>query len=204
MRTFLAPSLLTILFCVSSNLFALDNGQQAFPFVLPGQDGKLNKLSDYKGKYVVLEWFNEGCPYVKKHYETGNMQALQTHFAKNAKVVWFSVVSSTQGKQGHYPSQEKAKEAFKMKKMASRALLLDQYGNVGQAYNARTTPHMFIVNPEGVLVYQGAIDSNSSASAKTVADAKPLFKDALNTLLAGKKLPSSLASNKPYGCSVKY
>ncbi len=184
----------------ASALSAVPSGSAAPDFSLPGHDGKTYKLSDLKGKFVVLEWFNNDCPYVKKHYDGGNMQALQTKYsAKN--VVWLTINSSAPGKQGHL-DEKGAKEMVATRKAALTAMLLDPKGEVGRMYDAKTTPHMYIINPEGKLVYQGAIDDKPSANAKTLAEASPIFANALDSAIAGKAIAE--ASTKPYGCSVKY
>ena len=176
------------------------SGTPAPDFSLPGHDGKMWKLSDFKGKHVVLEWFNDGCPFVKKHYESKNMQNLQKEFA-GRDVVWFTVISSAPGTQGHVDAKGAADLLVKHG-ASPKATLLDPDGKVGRMYDARTTPHMFVINPTGTLVYQGAIDDNPSSSIKTVATAKPVFADALRASLSGAQVP--VASTKPYGCSVKY
>ena len=156
--------------------------------------------SDFKGKYVVLEWVNFGCPFVKKHYGTENMQKLQKEFV-NKDVVWLSICSSAPGKQGN-ETPDAAKSSFQKFGSAASAYLVDGDGKVGKLYNARTTPQMFIVNPEGVLIYAGAIDDKPTPDPATVANAKNYVKAALDEATSGKDV--STPSTKPYGCSVKY
>jgi alkyl hydroperoxide reductase subunit AhpC len=157
-------------------------------------------LADYKGKIVVLEWYNPDCPFVKKHYSVGNMQNLQKEFADKG-VVWLAVNSSAPGKQGALTASE-ANERMAQSKGAATAVVLDPSGTVGKAFGAKTTPHMFIVDKNGVVVYQGAIDDNDSARSSTIEGAKNFVRVALEELLAGKSVTT--AQTEPYGCSVKY
>jgi peroxiredoxin len=164
------------------------------------QYSKTWKLSDQKGKVVVLEWFNQSCPYVKKHYSSGNMQQLQKEYTEKG-VVWFTVLSSAPGKQGHMTASELAKSLLNSK-AKSTAGLLDPTGEVGKAYEAKTTPHFFVLNEKGIVAYQGAIDDNSSSDPETIKASKNYVRSALNATL--EKKPVTEASTKPYGCSVKY
>jgi len=175
-------------------------GQPAPAFTLTGTDGKPHSLADYKGKYVVLEWINHDCPFVKKHYGSGNMQKLQKKYTEQG-VVWLSVNSSAPGKQGNYPP-EQANALTAEKKASPTALLLDPDGKVGKEYGAKTTPHMYVINPEGELVYAGGIDDKPSTDAADIAAARNHVDQALSEALAGK--PITVASSTPYGCSVKY
>jgi len=175
-------------------------GKPAPAFTLKDCTGKDVSLSDFKGKVVVLEWVNHGCPFVKKHYGAGNMQALQKDaVAKGA--VWLSVCSSAPGKQGHMAPNEANKKCGEVGSAAT-AYLIDETGETGKAYNAKTTPEMFVINPEGILVYMGAIDSDPSPDPAAIKGAKNYVAAALDETLAGK--PVSNPSTKPYGCSVKY
>lgn len=174
--------------------------QKAPDFSLTGIDGKAYKLSDFKGKYVVLEWNNVDCPFVKKHYASGNMQGLQKKYTDKG-VVWLTICSSAEGKQGYYESaalQEKAKES----KFSSTAYLRDADGAVGRTYGAKTTPHMFVINPEGVLIYAGAIDDKPSPDPKDIAGASNYVASCLDESMAGKAVAAK--SSTPYGCGVKY
>lgn len=175
-------------------------GQPAPAFETKDSTGKTQKLSDYKGKWVVLEWFNKDCPYVKKHYGSNNMQKLQKTYTGKG-VQWLTVASSAKGKQGHMTADE-AKKVFADNKGSPTAVLLDEEGKIGKAYDAKTTPHMFVINPEGKVVYAGAIDDNDSADAAVIAKSKNLVASALDEVLAGKTVTT--ASSRPYGCSVKY
>lgn len=175
-------------------------GKSAPDFTLPDSQGKSHSLSDYEGKIVVLEWLNHGCPFVQKHYDSGNMQKLQKTYTEK-DVVWFSIISSAPGKQG-YCTPEQANEITKEKDGAPTAVLLDPEGTVGKSYEAKTTPHMFIISKEGILVYNGAIDDIRSTNIDDVNKAQNYIQMALDELLAGKDV--SVKTSQPYGCSVKY
>ena len=175
-------------------------GKPAPDFTLVDADGKEHSLSDYKDSFVVLEWFNLGCPFVKKHYNSNNMQKLQKHYTEKA-VVWLIINSSAEGKQGHY-TPERANELIKEKDMAPTAFLLDHDGKVGRLYGAKTTPHMFVIDKDGVLIYNGAIDDKPTTKIKDIEDAKNYVQAALEEAMAGKSV--SLKATQPYGCSVKY
>lgn len=189
--------------CSKANSAEMGNptiGQAAPDFTLVDSNGKTHTLASFKGKHVVLEWLNHGCPYVKKHYSGGNMQAMQAEFV-GKDVVWLSIISSAEGKQG-YSTPEKANKDAADKGAKATAILLDPKGDVGKLYGAKTTPHMFVVNPTGMLVYKGAIDSVKSADADDIAGATNYVREALAASMAGK--PVTTAETKPYGCSVKY
>jgi peroxiredoxin len=181
---------------------AVKSGEAAPDFELMGHDGKTHKLSDYKGKHVVLEWFNEGCPYVKKHYDAPdmNMQALQKKYGEK-NVVWLTMVSSAEGKQG-YVDAKGAPGMIKSHSASPTALLLDPEGKVGKMFDAKVTPHMYVINADGKLVYQGAIDDQPSAKSATLKTAKPLFANALDASLSGQKI--AVDTTKAYGCGIKY
>lgn len=196
--------LLTALTCLAStSLFAADSpapGSAAPDFSVTDSKGKTQSVSQYKGKTVVLEWFNPGCPFVKKHYGSNNMQKLQDEFTGKG-VVWLTVDSSAPGKEGHLTPEEAEKQITEWK-MKSTALLLDPDGKAGQAYGAKNTPHMFVINPEGKVIYAGAIDSKATPNPADIATSSNYVKAALDQSMAGK--PVATASTKPYGCSVKY
>ncbi|HEX7154344.1 MAG TPA: thioredoxin family protein [Thermoanaerobaculia bacterium] len=175
-------------------------GKAAPEFKAVDTNGKTHALSQYRGKWVVLEWLNHQCPYVRKHYDNNVMQALQKKYADKG-VVWLSIVSSAPGNQGHY-SNDKANALTKEKGASPSAVLIDEAGTVGRMYDARTTPHMFVVNPQGTLVYMGGIDDKPSARASDLQGARPHVDMALQEAMAGK--PVSVPSSQPYGCSVKY
>lgn len=175
-------------------------GKDAPVFAGTDSNGKVHKLSDFKGKWVVLEWFNKDCPYVKKHYGSDNMQKLQKTYTGKG-VQWLTVVSSAQGKQGHMTADE-ANKVFKENKGNPTAVILDVEGKIGKAFDAKTTPHMFVINPQGKVVYAGAIDDNDSASPEVIAKSKNYVVMALDEAMAGKTVTTS--ASKAYGCSVKY
>ena len=162
--------------------------------------GSLIGLSEFKGRYVVLEWINYDCPFVKKHYDSGNMQELQKEFT-GKDVVWLAICSSAPDKQGFYEASEH-KRILGEKGFAGTTLLLDPEGIVGKQYAAKTTPHMFVIDPEGKMIYQGAIDDNSSANKEDAKTAKNYVRAALESAMAGQ--PVEVPATAPYGCSVKY
>lgn len=169
-------------------------------FTATDSTGRTHNLSDYKGKIVVLEWFNNQCPYVKKHYETHNMQNLQKKY-RDQGVVWLMVNSSAPGKQGSL-SNEKVQELWKKWEIAADAYLQDASGTIGKTYGAKATPHMYVISAAGELVYQGAIDDNDSSSHSSVASAKNYVSQVLDELLTGKTV--TVKSTEAYGCSIKY
>lgn len=169
-------------------------------FSLTGIDGKTYSLADFKGKYVVLEWNNFDCPFVKKFYSVGKMQELQKQFTDKG-VVWLTICSSAEGKQGFYDA-ETLKGMTAERKSASTAYLRDVDGKVGKLYGAKTTPNMYVINPEGVLIYAGAIDDKKSADSADIAAASNYVVTSLTLAMAGK--PLEVKSTEPYGCSVKY
>jgi hypothetical protein len=175
-------------------------GQPARDFKLTDMNGKTVQLSQFKGKTVVLEWHNSGCPFVQKHYNSGNMQKTQAA-AVGQGAVWLTVNSGAPGKQGHMTLEQT--RAF-MKSSGSKAsnYLLDPEGTVGKGYDAKTTPHIYVINPAGTLVYQGGIDDKPTAAAADIAGARNHVLTALAEMKAGK--PVSVAESRPYGCAVKY
>lgn len=192
--------MITALMMSSTLAFGATVGKPAPDFSLPSSAGKSVKLSEHKGKIVVLEWLNHGCPFVRKHYDSKNMQDLQKKYTGKG-VVWLSVISSAPGKQGH--STAVSAEAEKKKNnSAATAILIDEKGEVGKLYGAKTTPHMYVIDSKGSLVYMGAIDDNSSADPADVKTAKNYVTAALESTLAGKKVETT--QTESYGCSVKY
>lgn len=175
-------------------------GATAPGFTLPDTYGNDHSLDQYEGQWVVLEWLNYGCPFVKKHYESGNMQALQASSAEKG-VVWLSVVSSAPGKQGYYEPDD-MNAMNEEQGNAAAAVLLDPEGTVGMAYGAKTTPQMYVINPDGVLLYNGAIDDTPTSRIADVEGAHNYLVQALEEAMAGKAV--SVATTQPYGCSVKY
>lgn len=180
--------------------FAADVDASAPDFTLRNTAGEPVALSDYKGKYVVLEWTNHLCPYVKKHYSGGNMQRLQEKYT-DKDVVWLSIISSAPGKQG-YVSADKAESLTDERNAAPTEVLFDPEGTVGKMYNAKTTPHMYIIDPQGMLRYAGAIDSIKSANSADIAKATNYLDQGMQELLSGKAVSQKMTV--PYGCTIKY
>lgn len=202
-QTFLAGLAATALALASGAAFAQSAakpGAKAPDFSVVDVDGKLQKLSDYAGKTVILEWTNHDCPYVRKHYNSATMQTLQKDMAKDG-IVWLSVISSPAGEQGHVDAA-KAKELTKTRDAAPASILLDPKSQLARAYGAQTTPHMYIIDPKGTLAYAGAIDDKPSASASSLDGAKSYVRQAVAELKAGKAV--SEPATKAYGCVVKY
>jgi peroxiredoxin len=197
-------SILTVLCSLAAGtLFALDAppvGSNAPDFSLPDAAGKTHSLSQYKGKYVVLEWFNPECPFVKKHYGGGNMQKLQQEYTGKG-VVWLTIDSNAAGTEGSL-SPEQAEKVAKAWNTHQTALLLDPDGKAGRAYGSKNTPNMVIINPDGKIVYQGAIDSKATPNPADIPSSTNYVKAALDESMSGK--PVSNSTTKPYGCSVKY
>ncbi len=179
---------------------AVEIGKPAPAFTATDSNGKTHNLSDFAGKVVVLEWNNPECPYVVKHYESGNMQKLQeTYTGKD--VVWLTVNSGKAGKQGALDAAG-ANAYVEAQKAKQTAYILDADGTIGKAYDAKVTPHMFVIDDKGNLVYDGAIDDNDSAKAEDALTAKNYVSAALDAVLEGKAVETS--KTKPYGCGVKY
>lgn len=203
---------LSILLCLVFSVSAYGSvkiGKSAPDFTLKGHDGKSYTLSDLKGKFVVLEWFNNDCPYVRKHYDAKyrNMQKLQEKWIEKGKkggkdLVWLSIISSAPGKQGYVSAKEASQIKEQERNAYMDAILFDPTGKVGKMYGAKTTPHMYIIDPKGTLEYMGAIDDKPSARLSSLDGAKNYVDKGLTTLFAGKEIKET--STKPYGCSVKY
>src|SRR6201995_4662975 len=186
-----------------SSLLATDSppvGSAAADFSAKDSKGETQTLSQYKGKFVVLEWFNPECPFVKKHYGSGNMQKLQKEYTGKG-VVWLTVDSSAPGAEGNL-SPEQAEKVVSSWNAHETALLLDPDGKVGRAYGAKNTPHMFVISPEGKVVYEGAIDSKRTPNPADIPSSTNYVKQALDEGLAGNAVTTS--DTRPYGCSVKY
>ena len=201
MKTKLILTALAIL--VARAIYATDVppvGSSAPDFSLTDAKGKAHSLSGYKGKYVVLEWFNPECPFVKKHYGSGNMQKLQEDYTGKG-VVWLTIDSSAPGTEGNL-TPEQAQKKMTEWKTRQTALLLDPEGKAGRAYGAKNTPDMIVINPEGKIVYEGAIDSKATPNPSDIPNSTNYVKVALDESMAGKAVSTS--STKPYGCSVKY
>ena len=201
MKTKLLTALLTI--AAFSALFAADSpavGTNAPDFSLTDSKGKTQTVSQYKGKYVVLEWFNPECPFVKKHYGSGNMQKLQQEFTGKG-VVWLTIDSSAPGLEGNLTADQ-ANAKMSEWKTKQTALVLDPDGKAGRSYGAKNTPHMFVINPEGKVIYEGAIDNKATPNPNDISSSTNYVKVALDESMSGK--PVSNANTRPYGCSIKY
>lgn len=180
---------------------AKEVGKPAPEFTGTTLAGEEVSLSEFKGKVVVLEWVNFDCPFVKKHYSaSGNMGKLQEKYAE-MDVVWITICSSAEGKQGHFEASAQTERAKKEGHKAPH-FIADTDGTIGRAYDAKVTPHMYVIDKEGVLVYNGAIDSMSTTSADDVEKAEPWLANAIDAVLAGEEVQN--ATNRPYGCGVKY
>ena len=197
-------TILTILTSlVAGAVFALDAppvGSAAPDFSLTDAKGKTHSLSQYKGKYVVLEWFNPECPFVKKHYGSGNMQKLQEEYTGKG-ITWLTIDSNAPGSEGNLTA-DAASKVMTGWKTHQTALLLDPEGKAGRAYGAKNTPNMVIIDPEGNIVYEGAIDSKATPNPADIPNSTNYVKVALDESLEGK--PVTTSTTKPYGCSVKY
>lgn len=194
-------SALTAFMLIATPAFAAPEvGQPAPGFTGTDSNGSEHSLSDFQGKTVVLEWTNHECPYVQKHYGSGNMQALQKA-ATDDGVIWLTIVSSAEGKQG-YTTPEEANALIEEVGANATARILDPSGEIGKLYDAKTTPHMYVIDGEGTLVYAGAIDSNNSYDPATIEGATNYVQAALDSLKAGT--PIEVASTTAYGCGVKY
>ena len=191
-----ALAVLTVL----SAAWAARVGEPAPGFTATDTNGKVHTLSEYQRKFVVLEWSNRGCPYTQKHYNSGNMQRLQQEWTGRG-VIWLTVISSAPGKQG-YVTASGENAYLKQVKAAPTAVLLDPTGALGHLYNAKTTPHIFIVGPQGTLIYNGAVDDRPTTDLADVNGAKNYVSAALDEATSGK--PVSSPTSRPYGCSVKY
>src|SRR6266850_5709307 len=201
MKTKLLLSALTCL--ASAALFAADSpqvGSAAPDFSVTDSKGKTQSLSQYKGKYVVLEWFNPECPFVKKHYGGDNMQKLQAEYTGKG-VVWLTIDSNAPGTEGNI-TPEQAQKIMAQWKTKQTALVLDPESKIAKLYGAKNTPNMVIINPEGKIVYEGAIDSKATPNPADIPVSTNYVKAALDESLAGK--PISKPTTRPYGCSVKY
>lgn len=190
---------LLLAFCITL-AFAVRVGEPAPNFTGTDSNGRTHSLSDYKGKFVVLEWHNQGCPYTKKHYESGNMEALQKEWTGKG-VVWLTIISSAPGKQGYVTAAEE-NAYMRQVNAVPTAAILDPTGKIGQLYSAKTTPQMYIVDPNGALIYNGAIDDRPTSDQADIRGATNYVTAALSEALSGK--PVTVSSTRPYGCSVKY
>ncbi|HEY2143389.1 MAG TPA: thioredoxin family protein [Candidatus Udaeobacter sp.] len=195
--------LIAITALVTGPLYAADVppvGSAAPDFSAPDANGKTHSLSQYKGKYVVLEWFNPECPFVKKHYGSDNMQKLQQEYTGKG-VVWLTIDSNAPGTEGNI-APDQAQKIMASWRTKQTALLLDPESKVARSYGAKNTPNMVVINPEGKIVYEGAIDSKATPNPADIPNSTNYVKAALDESLAGK--PVTTSHTKPYGCSVKY
>lgn len=191
---------IALLALVSTIIAAPEIGQPAPDFKLTDTNGVQHSLSDFKGKPVVLEWFNHNCPFVVKHYSSGNMQGLQERYTSQG-VIWLSI-NSTNPSHRDYRNEDESNAATAKRNAKTTAVLLDKDGSVGKLYDAKTTPHMFVIDADGKLVYMGAIDSIKSTDVADIPKATNFVAEALDALLAEKPIETS--NTQPYGCSVKY
>ena len=191
---------IAILIAAGAAWAAVEAGKKAPDFSLTDTSGKTQTLSQYKGKFVVLEWTNPDCPIVHKHYDSGNMQKLQKEYTAKG-VIWLSIDSSAPGKQGNYPPAQLA-QIMKSRNASPTAILPDPSGSLGRQYDAKTTPDMYIIDPKGDLIYDGAIDSIASADPSDIPKATNYVQTALDEAMAGK--PVTTPTSRPYGCAVHY
>ncbi len=205
----LKKTLMSGLMAVAIGLFGISNasasvttGDMAPNFTATDTKGNTVDLNALQGKTVVLEWINYGCPYVRKHYDSSNMQDLQAKYASDDNIAWIGVMSSAEGKEGYYDSDEAANTAATEENAMYTHLIRDTSGEIGKLYGASVTPHMFVIDDTGKLVYQGGIDDKPSASPKTLEGATNYVDEALTALKNGSEI--TVSDSKPYGCSVKY
>jgi hypothetical protein len=200
-RSIVYVTLVVLLLCAAPLLYsAAKVGEAAPEFTGTASNGRTVRLSDYRGKYVVLEWHNNGCPYVGKHYNSGNMQRLQKEWTAKG-VVWFTILSSAPGKQGYATAGEENSYLSKMQ-AAPTAALLDPTGEIAHLYDAKTSPQMIVIDPKGVVIYDGAIDDKPTTDLQDVSGAANYVSLALQQAMAGKQVATP--ATRPYGCSVKY
>lgn len=186
--------------CSVTSKAELQIGEVAPDFTLTSIEGNEHSLSDFRGQFVVLEWVNHGCPFVRKFYDVGEMQRLQEKYTEMG-VIWLAICSSRAGEQGYF-TKEQAREVVAEKGARHTAYLYDEPGDVGRLFGARVTPHMFVIDPDGVLIYQGAIDSIRSANPADIENAENFVVSALTQAMAGE--PVATPVTVPYGCTVKY
>ena len=191
---------LPVLALFALSAFAVKVGDQAPDFTGTDSHGQTHKLSQYRGNFVVLEWHNNGCPFTKKHYESGNMQRLQKEWTDKG-VIWLTVISSSPGSQGYVTADQENDYLQKMHAVPTAAIL-DPKGDIGHLYSAKTTPPMFVISPQGQIIYNGAIDDKATTDPSDVNGANNYVSDALQEAMSGKAV--AVASTRPYGCSVKY
>jgi peroxiredoxin len=191
---------LALTFAVAFSAYAARVGSPAPAFTGTDTHGQTHNLSDYHGKFVVLEWTNKDCPYTRKQYDSGNMQALQKEWTAKG-VVWLTILSSAPGQQGYMTASEENAWVNRVH-AAPTAVILDPSGAIGHAYEAKTTPHMFVIDPTGKLIYEGAIDDHPTTDVSDIPISKNYVSAALTAAMADK--PVTITYTRPYGCSVKY
>jgi hypothetical protein len=199
-KTFIALTMSLFCCTVLAEADAPAIGRAAPEFTAVDSQGNTRRLSDFHGKVVVMEWTNDGCPFTRKHYTSGNMQGLQMLAHKN-DVVWLTVISSAVGKQG-YVTGPGADELTRTRGASPTAVLLDPSGTVGRLYHAKTTPHLFVIDKNGALQYMGGIDSIDTVDISDIGRAEPYAKEAMLAVVQGQPVPHPVT--RPYGCSVKY
>lgn len=200
-RSTLYRAFAVLILCAAPLLLAAAKAGDAAPgFTATASNGKTVRLADYRGKFVVLEWHNNGCPYVGKHYNSGNMQRLQKQWTSQG-VVWLTILSSAPGKQGYVTASEE-NDYLAKEHAAPTAALLDPTGEIGHLYDAKTSPQMVVINPQGVVIYSGAIDDKPTTDLQDVQGATNYVSLALEQAMAGR--PVQTPATRPYGCSVKY
>ncbi len=199
-KAFFAAAITFLFLPIASRAQTAKVNAPAPDFNATDSQGQSHSLAQYHGKYVVLEWHNQGCPYTRKHYESGNMQNLQKEWTERG-IVWFTVISSAPGKEGYVTAEQENDYLAKMH-AAPTAALLDPDGKLGRLYSARTTPDMFIIDPQGKLIYAGAIDNRPTSEVEDIKGADNFVSDALSSAMAGK--PVAMPYTRAYGCSVKY
>jgi peroxiredoxin len=200
MRRILSTISVALLVLASASAYAVKVGDPAPDFMGTDSNGKMQMLSQYKGKYVVLEWSNRDCPYTRKHYESGNMQSFQKEWTGNG-VVWLTILSSAPGQEGYVTAGEENAQLAKVHAVPTAAIL-DPSGKIGREYDAKTTPDMYVIDPSGKLIYAGAIDDHPTPDADDIKTSKNYVSEALTQAMAGEAVATS--STRPYGCAVKY
>jgi len=199
-RSFIALAASTSLLPVALAAQSARVGTPAPQFTVTDSQGRMQTLAENRGKFVVLEWHNQGCPYTRKHYVSGNMQELQKSWTGKG-VVWFTVISSSPGTQGYVTAGEE-NDYLKKMRASPTAALLDPDGQIGHLYGAKTTPEMYVINPQGLLIYEGAIDNRPTPDVSDIKGAENYVTEALTDAMAGK--PVAKPYTRSYGCSVKY
>lgn len=200
MRRLLSTATVAIVCLAAAAAYAVRIGDPAPDFTATDSNGKTQTLSAYKGKYVVLEWSNRDCPYTRKHYASGNMQSLQKEWTAKG-VIWITILSSAPGEQGYVNASDENAQLAKVH-AAPTAAILDPKGTIGHEYDAKTTPHMFVIDPEGKIIYHGAIDDHPTPDPADIKSSKNYVSEALTQAMAGGQVATSYT--RPYGCSVKY